>query len=152
MRLSLAAVTLFAALAGSAFAQNAKSIAEQGNQKWVKAYNASDASALTMLYAKDAILLPPGIPEPLRGHAGIEKFFDGMVKQHVDKFVLLVTEARMIGPDTLYDAGPWSGDVPGANGAAAMHIAGTYLNIWVHEGSDWRLQADTWNMIPPAEK
>jgi uncharacterized protein (TIGR02246 family) len=143
MKLPLSAIALIIAFSGPTFAQDAKSIAEQGNQKWIEAYNAGDAAALTALYSKDAALLPQGVAEPLIGQAIIRKFFDDAVKQRVAKLSLPVTEAKMAGPDTLFDAGTWSGDVPAANGNAAAHVSGTYLNIWLREGPNWRLEADT---------
>jgi len=149
MRLPLSAIALIIAFSGPTFAQDAKSIAEQGNQKWIQAYNAGDAAALTALYSRDAALLPQGVAQPLIGPATIRKFFDDAVKQRLVKMSLPVTEARMVGPDTLLDVGTWGGDVPAANGNAAAHISGTYLNVWIHEGSNWRLEADTWNMMPP---
>lgn len=150
MKTSLSVVGLIAAVASCpAYAEDARAIAEQGNQKWLQAYNAGDAEALTGLYSKDAILAPQGVAEPLVGEASICKFADGAVKQRLANTSLTVTEAKMVSPDTLFDAGTWTADVTGANGHAPTHVSGTFLNIWRHQGSDWRLQADTWNMMPP---
>jgi uncharacterized protein (TIGR02246 family) len=152
MKASLSVVTLILAVAGCpAYAEDARSIAERGNQQWLQAYNAGDAEALTRLYSKDAVLLPQGVTEPLVGETSIRKFYEGAVKKRIANTSLPVTEARMISPDTLFDTGAWTADVPDANGGAPTHVSGTYLNVWRHEGSDWRLQADTWNMMPPPQ-
>ena len=129
MKASLSVVALIAAVASCpANAEDARAIAEQGNQKWLQAYNAGDAEALTGLYSKDAILLPQGVAEPLVGEANIRKFFDDAVKQPLAKLSFPVTEAKMVGPDTLFDAGTWTADVPGANGGAPTTNSST--NSW----------------------
>jgi ketosteroid isomerase-like protein len=61
------------------------------------------------------------------------------------------TEGRMTGPDVGYGAGTWSADIPGQNGGASTHIMGTFLSVIEREGSDWKFQADTWNMMPPTQ-
>jgi uncharacterized protein (TIGR02246 family) len=144
-----AAVLMIVLGGGSVFAEDAKSIAAQGNQKWIHAYDSGDAAALTALYAKDATLLPQGVAQPLNGESSIRKFFDEAVKQRVINMTLPVTDAKMVGQDTLFDAGTWTAEVPGQNGAAATPVSGTYLSVWQQEGGNWRLRADTWNMMPP---
>jgi uncharacterized protein (TIGR02246 family) len=149
---SLPTIALVIAVAGPAFAQDAKSIAEQGNQKWIQAYAAGDAAALATLYTKDAVLLPQGVAKPLIGEANIRKFYEDSVKQRLTNVSLPVTEAKMVGTDTMFDLGTWTADAPGENGRPTTHVSGTYLNVWQREGSDWRLRADTFNMMPPPAK
>jgi uncharacterized protein (TIGR02246 family) len=149
---SLSAIAVVIAVAGPAFAQDAKSIAEQGNQKWIHAYAAGDSAALTALYAKDAVLLPQGVAEPLIGEANIRKFYEDSVKQRLTNVSFPVTEAKMVGADTMFDLGTWTADAPGENGRPTAHLSGTYLNVWQREGSEWRLRADTFNMMPPSAK
>jgi uncharacterized protein (TIGR02246 family) len=149
---SLSTIALVIAVAGPAFAQDAKSIAEQGNQKWIQAYAAGDAAALTALYAKDAVLLPQGVAEPMTGEANIRKFYEDSVKQRLTNVFLPVTEAKMIGADTMFDLGTWAADAPRENGRPTTHLSGTYLNVWQREGSEWRLRADTFNMMPSPAK
>jgi hypothetical protein len=38
---------------------------------------------------------------------------------------------------------------PGQNGGPATHVGGTWLNVVALQGNDWKLSADTWNMMPP---
>jgi ketosteroid isomerase-like protein len=52
------AIALGAFLAGPAFGEDAVSAVQNLGQKWVKAYDARDAAALTALYTKNAVLLP----------------------------------------------------------------------------------------------
>jgi uncharacterized protein (TIGR02246 family) len=132
--LALTIVGLLYALAAPAFAQDAKSIGEQQNQRWLQAYNAGDAAALTALYTKDAALLPQAITRPLIGETSIRKYFDDLVKDRVINLSVSVTEAKMLSPDALFIVGTWT-----------AQVSGTYMTIFVREGSDWRIRADTWN-------
>jgi uncharacterized protein (TIGR02246 family) len=136
------------ALAAPAFAHDARMIAEQITQKWVQAVNAGDAAALAALYTKDAALLPPGIATPQIGETSIRKYFDDFIKIARCNLSLLVTESKMLSPDSVFMVGSWSADVLGKSGGAGTHLTGTYSSIFVREGSDWRCRADTWNEIP----
>jgi uncharacterized protein (TIGR02246 family) len=147
--LTLTTMTLFCALAAPAFAQDAKAIAEMMDQKWLQAYNAGDAAAYTALYTKDAALLPSGVAQPLIGESSIRKFYDEFVKQRAPNLSNIVTEAKMLTPDSLFMAGTYALDAPGLNGGAARQVSGTFLAVFVREGSDWRFRANAWNEMPP---
>ena len=136
--LALTTIALICALAAPAFAQDAKSIAEREIQKWLQAYNAGDAGALTALYTKDASLLPHGTATPLIGETDIRKYFDDFVKQRVLNLSDLVTEAKMLTPDIMFITGTWHADAPVENGGTARHLSGTFLTIFVRDGSNWR--------------
>jgi uncharacterized protein (TIGR02246 family) len=151
MTRTLTALALALAVATPAFAaDDAKSVAQQLNNQWLEAYNKGDASALAALYTGGAVLLPQGHPTPITGRADIEKFFDGWMKQKLANASIPVAEAKMLDQKTLYAAGTWSGEAPGEKGASSTHLRGTYLMVAVQDGSSWRLQADTWNMMPPS--
>ena len=60
-------------------------------------------STLTSLYAKDAILLPQGVAEPVTGEADIRKFFDAMAAgPKLDNFTVTEAEANMVDPKTIF--------------------------------------------------
>ena len=124
-------------------ADDAKTIGQGLNEKWLEAFNKQDAAALTSLYTADAVLLPQGVDQPIIGTDNIRKFMEGMLKQKIDNMVTPVAEVNMIDPKHLYQAGTWSGD------AGAQHINGTYLDIIVQDGDTWKYRASTWNMMPP---
>lgn len=141
---------LLLGIATPAFAaDDAKTIAERGAAKWVESYNKGDAAALTALYTTDAVLLPQGSDQPIVGAAAIRKFFDDWLKQRLSNGSIPVSEAKMIDQNHLWAAGTWSGDVPGQNGGSATHVGGTWLNVMTLDGAEWKLSADTWNMMPP---
>jgi uncharacterized protein (TIGR02246 family) len=143
-------LTLALTFTSPAFAaDDAKSIAEGVVAKWGEIYNKGDAAAMTALYTTDAALLPQGSDQPIVGQSDIRKFFDDWLKQRLENASIPVTEAKMIDQKTLWAAGTWSGDIPGQNGGSSTHVSGTWLNIMSHDGSEWRLRADTWNMMPP---
>jgi uncharacterized protein (TIGR02246 family) len=131
--------TLFA----PAFADDAKTVAQRLDDKWLEAFNNKDAAALTALYTADAVLLPQGTDQPIIGADNIRKFMDQMVTQKLENMVLPVTQANMIDPKSLYQAGTWAAD------SAGQHVTGTYLSVIVQDGADWKYRADTWNMMPP---
>jgi uncharacterized protein (TIGR02246 family) len=151
MKTTLTAIALALALTGPATAaDDAVSIVDQINQAWIQAANKGDAAALTSLYAKDAILLPQGVAEPVTGEANIRKFFDAMVAgPKLDNFAVTVAETKMLDPKTMFVGGTWSGEFPGQNGGASVHTNGTWLAVDVLDGSAWKIRADTWNMMPP---
>jgi uncharacterized protein (TIGR02246 family) len=144
----ISAIALGVVLAGPAFGEDAASIVQTLGQKWEKAYDAQNAMALAALYTKNAVLLPQGVDRPLTGEAAIRKYYEDAVKQPVNNMSIKATEGKITGPDVGYGAGTWSADIPGQNGGAPTHITGTFLSVVGREGSDWKFQADTWNMMP----
>lgn len=143
------AIALLLAIATPALAQDPKSITEQGLAKWADAYNKGDAAALTALYTNDATLMPDGVAQPVIGEAAIRKFFDGWLQQRLTNVAIPLTAAKLIDNKTIWAAGTWSGDVPGQNGGPDMHVGGTWMSLTTLQGNDWKLSADTWNMLPP---
>ena len=132
----------FAALA-PAFSDDAKTIAQRLNDKWLEALNKKDAAALTALYTADAVLLPQGKDQPINGTENIRKFMDQMITEKVENMVLPVTQANMIDSNSLYQADTWAAD------AGGQHVTGTYMSVIVQDGANWKYRADTWNMMPP---
>ncbi len=55
VRTTTSAIVFFLALTAPVLAQDAKSIADTENQKFIAAYKKRDAAALTALYTKDAV-------------------------------------------------------------------------------------------------
>jgi uncharacterized protein (TIGR02246 family) len=149
---TLSAIALMATLTLPAFAQNASAVADEWNQKWLQAYNKGDATGLTALYTKDAVLIGPSTAEPVVGGTNIRKFFDVDLAHPVMGLSIKSTETKMFDPNTVIDAGTWAGDVPGEKGGAPIHINGVYIQTFVHQGSDWLLRTEAANMMPPPKK
>jgi uncharacterized protein (TIGR02246 family) len=149
----LPAIVLAFAFAGPAFADDAMSVANQINQKWVAAADKRDAAAWTALYSTDGSVLPEGISEPIIGQANIRKFFDKVVAgPKPENFTTTVSEAARLDPKTNFATGTYAFDSPGQNGSASTHHTGMYLGIAVLEESTWKIRSNIWNEMPPPSK
>jgi uncharacterized protein (TIGR02246 family) len=149
---SLSMCALMIAFTLPAFAQDARSIADAANAKWLQAYNKGDAAGLTALYTKDAVVILPTAAEPIVGAVNIRKMFDADLAHPAMGLVIKSTESEMLDANTIIDAGTWAGDFPGEKGAASMHINGAYAVTFVHQGSDWLLRVDSTSMAPSPPK
>ena len=143
MKKTLCVLALIFAVVAPAFADDAKTIAQRLDDKWLEAFNKKDAAALTALYTADAVLLPQGKDQPIVGANNIRNFMNEMIREKLENMVLPVAEANMLDQKSLYQAGTWAADVGG------QHVTGTYMSVVVQEGADWKYRADTWNQMPP---
>jgi ketosteroid isomerase-like protein len=64
--------------AGTAFAQDFKSQATAVAAQWDTVFNSGDATKLSKVYTKDAVILPAG-GEQVTGPEGAEKLFGGFI-------------------------------------------------------------------------
>jgi uncharacterized protein (TIGR02246 family) len=151
MKTTLTAIALAFALTGPAIAaDDAKSVVNQINQKWVDASAKGDAAAWAALYTKDGSVLPQGAAEPIMGEANVRKFFDGIVAgPKPAKFTTTVSEATMLDPKIILANGTYALDFPGQSGGATTHVTGTYFAVDVLDGSTWKIRSNTWNEMPP---
>jgi len=94
MKKTLCVLALTFAFVAPAFANDAKTVAQRLDDKWLESFNKKDAAALTALYTSDAVLLPQGTDQPIVGTDDIRKFMDEMVKQKLENMVLPVAEAN----------------------------------------------------------
>jgi ketosteroid isomerase-like protein len=139
-------------LTSPAFCENAVSVTQNLADQWGKAYTAQNADALTALYTKDAILLPPGTERPLSGEGAIHQYFEELVKQAPMKnFAAKAIEGRMSGSDAGFAAGTFGGDVLSPAAGASSHATGTFLCVVVRKGADWKFQSDAWNLLPATQ-
>jgi len=120
-------------------------------QKFVIAEDKGDAEALAALFAEDAILLAPGVEEPIQGNDNIRRFLVEHIEHKLDNHKITPTALMLTGPKTMVDAGVLSGDVPGQTGAQAMHVTGTYLAVGVLSNGQWKVWALSWFRNPPTE-
>jgi uncharacterized protein (TIGR02246 family) len=119
-------------------------------QKFSDAEDKGDAKALASLFAEGAILLAPGVDSPIQGEENIRRFFVEHIKNKLENHKIEPTALMVVGPKTMVDAGVLSGDIPGQNGAPAMHVTGSYLAVGVLSGGQWKLWALSWFRNPPA--
>jgi uncharacterized protein (TIGR02246 family) len=151
MQSSASAIALMIAFTVPAIAQDAKSIADAIDARFTQAYTRGDAAALTAFFTKDAVLITGTTAEPVVGADNIRKHYDGEVAHRLQGFTVKQTEIRALGPNTILEAGVWAGDAPDAKGGKALHLSGTYLTTYVHQGSDWLAQTHAASMLPPQQ-
>ena len=104
-----------------------------------------DAAAMTAVFSHDGVLLPPGHETPIEGTDGIRRFFDEYVKTNsLENHKVTRTVLLRSGPNTLVDAGTWSGDQRAQGGKQAKHETGTYLAVGLLINGKWELWAVSW--------
>jgi uncharacterized protein (TIGR02246 family) len=113
-------------------------------QKLIDAENNQDAAAMAALFSEDAILLPPGAEQPIQGKVSIRRFLDDYAKRKMDNHTITPTVLMLGGPQSMIEAGTWSGDVPAKQGAQATHETGTYLSVGILVDGKWKLWATSW--------
>ena len=150
MKALIPAIALGVFLSGPAFGEDAVSVTQTLADQWGKAYTARSADALTALYTKDAVLLPPGTERPLSGESAIHQYFAELVKQpQMQNFSAKAIEGRMTSPDAGFAAGTFGGDMSSqAAAGASSHVMGTFLCVVAREGAGWKFRSDAWNLLP----
>ena len=151
MKTTLTALALlFAAIGPAVAADDAAAISKQIADKWIQANDKRDPAAFAALFAKDAVMMPPNVPQPIVGEAAIRAFFEKAVQQpQAQNLAIPTTEAKMLDASVLFAAGTWSADLPGKDGSPGMHAGGTWLAVDVREGAEWKIRANTWQTLPP---
>jgi ketosteroid isomerase-like protein len=132
MKTFLATVVLAAGVlaAGVALAQDFKSQAAAAAAQWDAAFNAGDASKLTGMYTKDAVILPAG-GTVVKGSQAATDMFAGFIKGSVKSHKITVEGGEMKG-DLGYAWGKWEAD------AGGKKIGGHWTNVLEKEGGQWR--------------
>jgi uncharacterized protein (TIGR02246 family) len=117
---------------------------EAANKRAMEAFGRQDAAALAMVYAEQAVLLPPNA-ESVRGRAAIQQLWQGA-------FAAGLTGCRI---ETL--AVERAGDLAVEEGRYTLYAGdnqvadeGKYIQIWKREGGQWYSHRDIWNSSRPA--
>ena len=110
--------------------------------RYVAAYNAGDAAALTALYTKDAKLMAPGA-EPASGTKAIQALFAASVAQGAKN---TLTQKDVVGfGDYALETGGWV-----ATGADGKHLDhGPFMTLLKKVDGGWKIYRDTWNSSMP---
>ncbi len=118
------------------------------NAAWFKAYNAHDATALSVLYADDAVLYMPGMPMA-RGREAIkaayQKDLDAMAKAGYMNNMGTTSEAATSG-DLGYEANTFT--VTDKTGKKID--TGKYVTVFMRKDGKWQITRDIWNSDMPA--
>ena len=146
MRCLLLSLTCVICLTTAAAAEDVRQAIEQVNARFVEAFKAGDAAAISSLYTETAKMLPPDATEVV-GREAIRMLWQGAIDDGVKDLTLKAIDVEACG-DLAYEVGSFSIRVPAENDAMTT-AGGKYLVIW-KRGADgrWRLHVDTWNDAP----
>jgi uncharacterized protein (TIGR02246 family) len=119
------------------------------DQRWLKAYTASDADTLASLYDEQAVLLPPGAPSA-SGRAAIRVFLGKDAAESAKAGVVLGMGAKPAG-GVSGNMGWQSGTYTVKDKTGKIVDSGKYLSVSVKKDGQWLYVRDTWNSDgPPA--
>ena len=115
---------------------------EKVDKSWEKANNAGDAAALTALYTKDAVIMPPGA-DPVSGTKAIQAMFTADVAQGAQ---MALTQKDVTGfGDYALETGSFVATTK--DGKHLDH--GSFMTFLKKEGGSWKIYRDTWNSSMP---
>ncbi len=115
------------------------------NHAFEQAVKAHDATILSGLYAKNAIILPPD-SAPVTGEENIRKWSETEAKVW-NSLTLTPVDSRFY-EGTGWAAGSWKGNAKAPDGKT-LDLHGNYLmTLEKKQGEDWRIVADAWNVLP----
>jgi uncharacterized protein (TIGR02246 family) len=114
------------------------------NRRAMEAFGRQDAASLALVYAEQAVALPPNA-ESVHGRAAIQQLWQGA-------FAAGLTACRI---ET--DAVERAGDLAVEEGRYTLYAGdnqladeGKYIQIWKREGGQWSSHRDIWNSNRPA--
>jgi uncharacterized protein (TIGR02246 family) len=125
--------------------ESARQAIESTNSQWKQAALAGDASALAKLYAEDAVLQAPNLPQA-RGRSDIEGQFAKMLGETPFTSLELTLDDVVVAEsgDLAYGIGTFTSSGTTAGGES-WKDEGKYLSVFRHLNGDWKLAVDTWN-------
>lgn len=143
----VALVGTMASFANATSSANADEAAIRAQStSWERAYNGGDAKAVAVLYAEDALLLPPGA-SGVSGRAAILEFFTKDVagsKAAGAVFALNPKTDVGVSGNMGWESGTYKVTVKGA-----VVETGKFLSVSRKKNGQWLYLRDTWNADAP---
>ncbi len=115
------------------------------NEQFMKAFQERDAVRVGSLYAREALILPPGAAIA-EGIDAITRFWKGAMDLGITDVTLETLSVEPLG-----DAAVEVGKYTLVAGSAAVD-QGKYLVVWRKEDGAWKLYRDIWNTSTSAAK
>lgn len=112
------------------------------------AFNKQDAAAVAALYTQDAVYATEG--PIISGRDAIEKFYADGFKAGFSNMMANMSESHIMG-ESAWGVGDWSATGPGPNHTTQPYH-GNWVNLFVHNGSTWKIRLDTYNVIEISPK
>lgn len=119
-----------------------------GTAEWMAAYNAGNADRIVVLYADDAVVMPPDAPAA-KGHAAIRDFITKDMAGSKAAGVTLKDVSSETG--TSGDLGWHAGRFQVVDATGNTVVTGKYAEIWQRQKGQWRIIQDIWNNDAPVE-
>jgi len=113
------------------------------DRQFMDAFARKDGAAIGLLYAEDALAMPPGAVE-VQGRAAIEAMWTSMLSLPLSAFELKKSEVGG-GVDTAWETGHYR--LLQNDGSVAD--AGKYIVIWKQTAAGWKIFRDIWNSDAP---
>jgi ketosteroid isomerase-like protein len=104
------------------------------------AFNRGDFAGLGALFAKDAVMLPPG-SEAVAGQSNIQMFW-GRARR-IQELHFESTAVKPLGPDAMRETGVVRLRL--GNGQRVNEVVGKYLLVWQRTDGEWKVEACVWN-------
>lgn len=115
---------------------------------WFEHFANADGPAMGILYAEDAILMPPGAPA-VTGRAAISKFL-GDESAGAKAAGISLKNREVTGSGIAGDLGWISGTYDAVDASGTVVDSGNYLSVHHKIGGKWLYIRDTWNSDRPA--
>ena len=146
--LAAVAVLVFGSsgVAQPAKADPARAAIEKQNAAFSAAFARGDAAALAAAYTDDAIVLPPDA-EMVRGKAGIEALWKGLISAGAKSLALTTVDVQSSGVLAVETGTGILKIQP--SGAAEQTQSAKYVVVWKRQADgSWKLHRDIWNALP----
>jgi ketosteroid isomerase-like protein len=143
-RLLLVAPVVLTAGASLAWADDLRSAMEAANAEWLAAYNSMNAAAFPAMYAKDAVLMPPGA-QPVKGAEAIGQFWaerikPGNRKNHTFEIVSIEQDGKIA-----YQTSRWTVELVSDKGEVKK-VAGNSVRIYEKPNDRWLIKVHIFNI------
>jgi ketosteroid isomerase-like protein len=113
------------------------------SREFAEAANAGNVDGMMMIYADDAVLMPPNAPE-FNGRASIKQFWSGLIAAAKPK-VTLMPGKIMESCDMATEVGRYELTI------GPMKDEGKYVVTWRRTNGEWRAVADIFNSNKPPQ-
>lgn len=115
---------------------------------YVSAYNAGDTTAVTSLFAEEAVYLPPAA-SAREGRAAIRSYLAGELAEE-PRLELTSSATHVVTGAWAVEHGTWTVTVTPQSAAKERRISGSYLAMVRRVGGGWKFArfADTYDALP----
>ena len=140
-----AALLVVFATAATAWAEDLRAAMEADNARWLAAYNTRNTAAFPAMYAKDAMVLPPG-PQPVTGREAIGQFWENWLKKgnrkdHTFEIVSIQQDGKYA-----YQVARWTLVVVKDTGEPT-NLSGNTVRIFEHQpDGEWLTKVHIFNI------